>query len=350
MKHIWIVIFLLLGVWSCRDPKGPEPIEEPYVPTLVELEIPYLFPIMDIPADNPLTKEGIELGRALFYEPMLSGDDSQSCASCHLAEASFTDPDKLSKGIDGLLGTRNAMPIINVGWMKKLFWDGRATGLEDQAIFPVEDPLEMHADWDNVIQKLQASEQYQALFRKAFKVKGVSKERAVKAIAQFERTMISANSKTDKVLAPGSGIFYTDQEQAGRDLFFSERADCFHCHGSILFTDSKFHNNGLDENHEADFGLFKVTQNPADKGKFKTPTLRNLKFTAPYMHDGRFQTLDEVLEFYSDQVQVSASLDPLMSHNGGIEMTATERADLKAYLLTLTDSSFINNKDFWDPN
>ncbi len=350
MKHLWIMTILFLGLWSCRDPKGVTPIEEPFEPTLVTLEMPYLFPIMEIPEDNPLTIEGIELGRALFYEPMLSGDDSQSCSSCHLAEASFTDPKRFSKGIDGLLGKRNAMPIINVGWMDKLFWDGRASGVEDQVIFPVEDPIEMHANWDNVIQKLQSSDKYPELFRKAFKVKGISKNRAIQAIAQFERTLISANSKTDKVLESGSGIFYTDQEQEGRDLFFSERADCFHCHGSILFTDGKFHNNGLDENHEADPGLYLVTQNAADKGKFKTPTLRNLKFTAPYMHDGRFETLDEVIEFYSSNVKVSSTLDPLMTHEGGIDMTATEQAALKAYLLTLTDTSFINNEACSDPN
>lgn len=342
------IVFLLL--WGCKDPKPVKPVEEPYEPTPVTLEYPYLFPKMPIPDDNPLTQEGIFLGRKLFYEPMLSGDGTQSCAECHFQNNSFTDPARFSTGIDGLVGTRNAMPIINVGWMDKLFWDGRANGVEDQATFPVVDPLEMHADWDDVVSKLKNNPDYQELFRKAFQTSGISKERAIKAIAQFERTMISKNSKTDAVAVIGGGVFYTDLEQEGFDLFNSERGDCFHCHSGILFTDNLFHNNGLDENHDADKGLFNVTGNPADIGKFKTPTLRNVAFTAPYMHDGRFETLEEVLQFYGGGVKVSPTLDPLMSHQGGINMTPHEQEAVKAYLLTLSDTTFLNNPDFSNPN
>jgi len=349
MRYLGFIMAFLL-FWGCRDPKPVDPVEEPYVPTPVTLEYPYLFPQMPIPDDNPLTEEGIFLGRKLFYEPMLSGDGTQSCAECHFQNKSFTDPARFSTGIDGLLGTRNAMPIINVGWMEKLFWDGRANGVEDQATFPVVDPLEMHADWDDVVAKLENDAEYKELFRKAFKTSGISKERAVKAIAQFERTLISKNSKTDAVAVIGGGVFYTDLEQEGFDLFNSERGDCFHCHSGILFTDNLFHNNGLDENHDADKGLYRVTNNPADIGKFKTPTLRNIEFTAPYMHDGRFETLEEVLQFYGGGVKVSSTLDPLMSHQGGINMTPHEQEAVKAYLLTLSDTTFINNPDFSNPN
>lgn len=350
MKDFYLVFISMLLLVSCRDPKPVKPTEEPYTPTPVVLEVPYLFPKMDIPVDNPLTQEGIFLGRKLFYEPLLSGDGTQSCASCHVQNTAFTDPEKFSTGIDGLLGTRNAMPLINVGWMNMLFWDGRASGLEDQAIFPVEDPLEMHADWKNVVEKLKNHSDYPELFRKAFKTSGVTKERVTKALAQFERTLISKNSKTDDVAVIGGGVFYTDLEQEGFDLFNSERGDCFHCHSGILFTDNLFHNNGLDENHDADKGLFRVTNNVADIGKFKTPTLRNVAFTAPYMHDGRFETLDEVLQFYGEGVKVSSTLDPLMSHQGGINMTSHEQKAIKAYLLTLSDTTFLNNPDFSDPN
>ncbi len=345
----YFVFLLLAFVLGCKDPKPPTPPEQPYEPTPVTLELPYLFPKMEIPEDNPLTEEGIALGRKLFYEPMLSGNGTQSCAGCHLQTNSFAEPTRFSTGIDGLTGRRNAMPIINVGWMDKLFWDGRANGVEDQATFPVVDPLEMHADWSQVVEKLKTIPSYQELFRKAFKTSGITKERTVKAIAQFERTMVSYHSKTDEVAVIGGGVFYDDLEQEGHDLFFSERGDCFHCHSGILFTDNLFHNNGLDSIHDADKGLYEVTHNHADIGKFKTPTLRNIAFTAPYMHDGRFETLDEVLDFYATSVQFSATLDPLMGHQGGISMTSHERIAMKAFLMTLSDTTFLNNPAFSKP-
>lgn len=346
IKHFWLL--LLVMVVGCKDPVTPgETIYEQTPASLPEL--PYLFPKMDIPADNPLTEEGIALGRKLFYEKILSGDNTQSCAACHLQEVGFSETTKFATGIDGLLGTRNSMPIINIGWMNRLFWDGRAIGVEDQATFPVEDPVEMHADWGNVVEKLESDSEYPLLFHKAFGTEGITKERVTKAIAQFERTLVSYQSKTDAVNEIGSGVFYNDLEQQGFDLFFSERGDCFHCHSGILFTDNLFHNNGLDGNNPADKGLYNVTNNPQDMGMFKTPTLRNIEFTAPYMHDGRFQTLEEVLTFYSTQVNVSDNLDPLMSHEGGIEMTLQEREAMRAFLLTLSDTTFLKNPTFAKP-
>ncbi len=326
------------------------PPQAPYEPTPVSFDLPVYFPQLPIPADNPPTEEGIALGRKLFYDTRLSGDNSQSCASCHIQAFGFSDTVTFSIGIDGLPGKRNAMPIINVGWMDRLFWDGRATRPAHQATFPVADPLEMHADWDDVVSKLQADADYEEMFRKAFRTAGITKDRVVKAIEQFELTMLSYHSKTDSVTMPGSGVFYTDLEQEGFDLFYSERADCFHCHSGILFTDNLFHNNGLDSVHDADKGLYNVTHDDADIGKFKTPTLRNIEFTAPYMHDGRFKTLDEVLDFYASGVQVSPTLDPLMSHQGGIQLDAHEKEALKAFLLTLSDRHFLENPDFAKPD
>lgn len=331
-------------------PNIAPPIEEPYSPTPYNLELPDNFLLPNIPTDNPLTFEGIDLGKRLFYDPILSGDNTQSCATCHQQEFAFTEPDQLSLGIDGLSGTRNAMQIINIQWTDQLFWDGRANGLEMQVLEPVENPIEMHEDWDNAIDELTVHKDYPSLFYKAFGTKSITKELTAKAIAQFERILISKDSKYDKVISSGSGLFLTDEELNGFDIFNTERGDCFHCHGSILFTDNSFHNNGLDSSH-LDIGLAMVSSKENDVGKFKTPTLRNIALTAPYMHDGRFQTLEEVIDFYSEGLQNSNTIDPLMKnvHKGGIQLNKQEKKDLIAFLHTLTDTTFINNREYANP-
>lgn len=347
------ILFLFVSIWlfvtySCKD---PDPVTEPHTPTPVTLDIPKHLPDMIIPADNPTTKEGIELGRFLFYEKMLSGDNTMSCATCHVDQDGFSDKRQFSIGIDGSVGRRQAMPIINVGWLDKLFWDGRALGVEDQALKPVEDPIEMKADWEDVVVKLQNSAPYPDMFHKAFGSKTITKENAVKAIAQFERTMISANSKFDDVLFyEKKGLEMTDDELEGYDLFYQEGADCFHCHSGSLLTDQLFHNNGLDEFPE-DIGLEEVTGNPKDRGLFRTPTLRNIALTAPYMHDGRFNTLEEVIDHYSEGIHNSETIDPLMefAHQGGIHLTDDEKRKLLAFLHTFTDTTFIKNPAFMDP-
>lgn len=326
-----------------------QPPGEVWDPTPYELVIPQSFPDMPIPIDNPMTVEGVELGRALFYDPILSADNTQSCASCHEPAFSFTDNGRrFSKGIDGIEGTRNSMPVINAGWMPTLFWDGSRTSLEDQALEPVTNPIEMHQTWPEAMSKLNAHPEYPDLFFDAFGTRDIDSTLVTKAIAQFERTLISSNSKYDRYFR--GEVQLTQAESKGFEIFFTEKGDCFHCHATILYTDNLFHNNGLDANH-IDKGLFEVTGNENDIGKFKTPTLRNIEFTAPYMHDGRFETLEEVIDFYSHGVQWSPTIDPLMKKvdQGGVQLTEDEKQYLLAFLKTLTDTTFINNPDYADP-
>jgi cytochrome c peroxidase len=343
--------FLLLGlIVSCN--KTNETPEEPtsnFNPTPYLLEIPQGFPDMEIPSDNPMTVEGVELGRMLFYDPILSADNTQACASCHAPEFAFSDNGKrFSTGIDGIEGTRNSMAVINAGWMPTLFWDGRSIGLETQALEPVTNPIEMHQSWPEAMGKLNEHPDYPDLFQDVFGSKQIDSTMVTKAIAQFERTLISSNSKWDRYLR--GEVELSQAETKGFEIFFTEKGDCFHCHTTILFTDNLFHNNGLDDNF-SDMGLFDVTGNPIDIGKFKTPTLRNLEFTAPYMHDGRFESLEEVINFYSHGVQFSETIDPLMKKvdEGGIQLNDEDKESLIAFLKTLTDNDFINNPDFANP-
>ena len=319
-----------------------------YIPTPYELNIFEKFPELPVPEDNPLTVEGVELGRMLFYDPILSGDSTQSCSSCHIQEFAFSDNRRFSVGVDNKAGNRNSMPIINSGWYNNFFWDGRANSLEEQALDPVKNPIEMHGSWEIAIKRIKASDIYPSLFDKAFNQTRISKELVVKAIAQFGRTLISDNSKYDKVLRKETS--FSEAELRGLNLFFTEKADCFHCHGNILFSDAAFHNSGLDE-FPNDYGLEHRTKYRRDRGKFKTPTLRNLVFTAPYMHDGRFSTLEEVIDFYSEGVKDSPTIDPLMKYveRGGVQLSEEEKSDLLAFLMTLTDSTFISNPAFSNP-
>lgn len=340
----------IIIIASCdnNSKENPDP-EESWNPTPYALQIPEGFPDMIIPNDNPMTLEGVNLGRKLFYDPVLSADNIQSCASCHAQAFGFTDNGKrLSTGIDGIAGTRNAMAVINAGWMTSLFWDGRKPTLESQALEPVPNPIEMHLSWANAAAKLNAHPQYPDLFFDAFGTRTIDSMHVVKAIAQFERTMISGNSKWDKYLR--GEVALSQAEAKGFEIFFTEKGDCFHCHATILFTDNIFHNNGLDSDF-TDNGLFDVTGNSNDLGKFKTPTLRNITYTAPYMHDGRFETLEDVVDFYSEGLQFSPTIDPLMKkiNQGGIRLTDDEKQNLIAFIRTLTDTDFIDNPEFSNP-
>lgn len=325
------------------------------MPTPNALEIPKLFednilnPIM--PSDNPQTIEGIVLGKKLFFDPILSGNNTQACADCHAPENAFTDADRFSDGIDGTLGTRNSMPLFNLAWNydEKFFWDGNTFSLEHQAFVPVTDITEMKSTWQDVITKLQNHSEYPNLFKQAFGNIAIDSILVSKAIAQFERTLISSYSKFDKYLL--GEVTLTNEELNGFNVFMDEtKGDCFHCHGSDknpLWTDNSFHNNGLDATF-TDLGLGTVTGDPADNGKFKTPSLRNLAFTAPYMHDGRFSTLEEVINHYSNGLQASPTIDPLMKKvtQGGVQLSDKDKADLKTFLLSLSDDEFVNNFSF----
>jgi cytochrome c peroxidase len=343
--HIIIIFFVC---FSCDN----ESVER-YFATPSSLDIPKLFednilaPV--IPIDNPQTVEGIALGKKLFFDPILSIDNTLACVDCHAPENAFTDSDKFSDGVDGIFGNRNSMPLFNLAWNydEKFFWDGNTFSLEHQAFVPVTDPFEMKSNWADVESKLQQHAEYPSLFEKAFGASNIDSSLVTKAIAQFERTLISANSKFDKFLLGELNL--SPEELNGFNVFMDEaKGDCFHCHGSDknpLWTDNIFHNNGLDETF-GDLGLGAVTGDPADNGKFKSPSLRNLEFTAPYMHDGRFASLDDVINHYSQGLKNSSTIDPLMKKvdQGGVGLTDKDKADLKAFLLSLSDYDFINSK------
>jgi cytochrome c peroxidase len=348
IQYLFFLSFFLLINCASKD-------EEIYIPVPYNLEIPILFaerliaPI--IPANNPLTEEGVALGKKLFFDSILSGDGSQSCASCHNPKKAFTDQQQFSDGIQGKFGKRNAMPLFNLAWNfdERFAWDGKEFGLEEQALEPVSNPIEMHANWKKVADRLQQNKAYPNLFFKAFGTSKIDSILVTKAIAQFERTLISGNSKFDQFLREETTL--TSEEQNGFDVFMDEaKGDCFHCHGSDnnpLWTDNKFHNNGLDATFQ-DIGLAEVTGNPNDNGKFKSPSIRNLAFTAPYMHDGRFTTLEEVIAHYSEGLKKSATIDPLMKNvnKGGVQLSTRDKTDLKAFLLTLSDNDFNSNTAF----
>lgn len=354
MKNLFFIFFLIV-VFSACSKEDPKEAGKEYMPVPLALEIPPLFeqnilaPV--IPLNNQLTEEGVSLGKKLFFDPILSIDGSISCADCHSPANSFSDAMQFSNGVNATFGDRNTMPLFNLAWNydERFFWDGSAFSLEEQVFHPVTDTNEMANTWANVVASLQASADYPDLFLAAFGTSEIDSVKVARAIAQFERTLISGNSKFDKYLA--GDLALTQSEQNGIDVFMDEtRGDCFHCHGNPsnpLWTDNIFHNNGLDSTFK-DLGLGAVTGDPADNGKFKSPSLRNLAFSAPYMHDGRFNTLEEVIEHYSEGLKHSPTIDPLMKKvaEGGVRLSDKDKADLKAFLLALSDNEFIADPNF----
>ena len=305
------------------------------------------FPQVQLPADNPLTEEGVALGRQLFHDTRLSINGTQSCASCHDQKNAFADPRRFSLGAQQQAGKRNAMPLFNLAWHQGFFWDGRAATLREQVLMPIQDKNEMNETLPNVIAKLNANPECKTAFAKAFGSPEITAERMAKALEQFLLTFISQESRFDRAARKVAEL--NESEKRGLQLFVTEfdpkrglrGADCFHCHGGTLFTSQSFANNGL-ELAADDLGRMAVTKDAADRGKFKTPSLRNIARTAPYMHDGRFATLEEVVEHYSGGVRRSPTLDPNLAKHpeAGIQLNAQEKADLVAFLHTLTDESF----------
>ncbi len=317
------------------------------------------FPVLQQPADNPLTVEGIFLGRKLFFDSILSADSTQSCASCHMPGGSFTDNLSTSKGIDDIAGRRSSMSLLNVGFYTEgLFWDGRSPTLELQALQPVEDPIELHDTWPNVVNKLIRHEDYPLDFRRAFGItqkNEITKELVARALAQFERSIVSSgNSKYDRVVRKEA--FFTDGEQNGFLMFFDAAvgilpdAECGHCHNAPLFTTNEYINNGLDGvssvNDFIDKGRGVVTGVPFDQGKFRVPTLRNISFSAPYMHDGRFATLEEVVDHYVSGGNYADNRNPLIIP---LSLNADQKMDLIAFLRTLDDPDMINDPAYQSP-
>ena len=305
------------------------------------IETPSGFPDMIIPVNNPMTVEGVYLGEKLFKDPILSANNTQACIDCHQQSSSFSDPNQFSTGIDNIQGIRNASALINIGWNTSFNWDGSSLTLEEQAFEPVTNPIEMHNSWSNVEIVLNSDVDYLGLFKGAFNINYIDSNHVVKAISQYERTLISANSKLDRYLKNEEQL--TISELNGYAIFNTEKGDCFHCHASQLLMDNQFHNNGLDSEPFTDLGRANVTGNAYDNAKFKTPTLRNIEMSAPYMHDGRFATLEEVVEHYDSGGKYSTTVDPLMKKLGvGLQLTNQEKIDLVSYLKTLTDNEFIS--------
>ncbi len=302
-----------------------------------------------VPKDNPTTKEGAYLDRLLFFEPLLSANNKISCSSCHEQKRAFTDGKAFSVGVDGTLTSRNSMALINLLWARKLFWDGRTEGLEAEAAFPLTDLHEMGQSLTVSSEKLKHTQSYPALFKTAFGDTAITPDRITKAISQFERTLISANSQYDKYLS--NKYQPTILEMNGIALF---NTNCSHCHGGAKTYMELFHNNGLDDVSK-DKGRQAITNMDSDHGRFKTPTLRNIALTGPYMHDGRFNTLEQVLDHYSNHLQ-QKHLSPFLKErtnqkNGtSIQLSQYEKKAVIAFLNMLTDTSFINNPEFSNPN
>jgi cytochrome c peroxidase len=315
---------------------------------------------INIPDDNPTTKQGVYLGRLLFYEKQLSADNSISCGSCHKQQRAFSDNKALSEGVDHLTSGRNAMSLSNLLWTRKFFWDGRAGSLEAQAVFPLTNPHEMGQPLAMAVKKLKEVPQYPPLFKLVFGDDAITGDRIVKAIAQFERTLISCNSKYDQYLR--NAYRPTAEELKGMALFMTDPdpekgirgANCAHCHGGVKNYMGLFHNNGLDSIPK-DPGVERLTGLSSDLGRFKAPTLRNIALTAPYMHDGRFKTLEEVVDHYSDHIVQSPSLSSFLTGesnepNGkSLKLRPAEKKELIAFLNMLTDSTFISDPRFSDP-
>jgi cytochrome c peroxidase len=353
-KYITLLIIVItISVFSCKKDTSVSNNNNQSIndtpATPFNLVAPPNFPPIIIPADNPMTVEGIALGRKLFYDPILSLTNTQSCGSCHNQNFAFTDSTlQFSKGVTNEFGNRNAMPIMNLAWERTFFWDGGAATLEDQVIGPIENPLEMHEQLPNVLKKLNNHPEYPKLFKRAFGTDSITTKLLMKSIAQFERTLISANSKYDQYVR--GEVELTVDELKGKELYEDQtKGDCFHCHAmGSTFTNFEFKNNGLDSVF-ADLGRAKITKNEKDIGKFKTPSLRNIALTAPYMHDGRFKTLEEVLDHYNTNFVISPTLsvDIALAKKG--RLNETEKQQIIAFLKTLTDNSFINNPNFKKP-
>jgi cytochrome c peroxidase len=300
-------------------------------------------PVFDF-KKNKLTQEKIFLGRVLFYEPLLSRDNTISCANCHSSFHAFTHVDHaLSHGVGDSIGKRNALPLMNLAWQKQFMWDGSISDLNFFSRTPITHPKEMASSLEDVQFKLKKSDSYADLFLKAFGDSGINKERILTSLSAFCITLVSSNSKYDSVMR--HQVKFTLQEKNGYRLF---KQNCASCHKEPLFTDYSFKNNGLSlDKNLNDSGRMSVTHQIDDYRKFKVPTLRNVEYTYPYMHDGRFKKLSQVLSHYSKGIEDDPNLAEQLK--GGLELTSDERVDIIAFLLTLSDRTFVFNNEFQTP-
>jgi cytochrome c peroxidase len=337
---ISVILFLLSGAFliSAMENDG----YGPFKPTPLTLPVPKGWPKPNnIFKNNPLTVEGFELGRKLFYDPMFSRDSTISCASCHQQFASFATFDHdLSHGINNTFTTRNAPSLFNLAWMKEYHWDGGVNHIEVQPLSPIHNSNEMGGDMNNIISYIQSDTTYLRMFRSAFGNVKITSQKVLKALAQFSGSLVSSNSKYDKVKR-GENSF-TRLEQKGYDLFKSK---CASCHKEPLFTDYSYRNNGQPLNRFSDVGRMKITGYSEDSLKFKVPSLRNVQVTSPYMHDGRLFALPQVIEHYNKGILTDQpTLDPILKNR--IEINNTQMYELMYFLFTLTDSTFLKDPRF----
>jgi len=333
-KHFIILTVLAFSVYACT-----KSVEKQFLSFQQPGNFPepvYRF------ATNLVTKEGFELGRKLFYDPILSRNNTISCGSCHIQTSAFTQHGhSVSHGIEDKLGVRNSPPIMNLAWNTSFMWDGGVFDLDLQPVAPITNHVEMDETVTNVISKLKAHPDYPGLFQSAFGTTEISTARFMKALSQFMAMCVSCNSKYDSVIRK-EGKTFTKQEEEGYALY---KQKCSSCHTEPLFTDQSFRNNGIGVGLIDDAGRYAITLDETDRYKFKVPSLRNLDYTAPYMHDGRFLTMDAVLDHYSSGVKQTQNLDMIFQNNEpGIPMTADEKTKIKAFLKTLNDKVFIANK------
>jgi len=364
MKRV-LVLFIGLMLWSCQKDKSyesleslraryasndkfqwPKPELHPSIDT-TQFEDIGVLPKIKEDENNPYSKEKYELGKALFFEPRISKSKEVACASCHLPEKGWTDHEERSIGHDNQMGKRNAMTILNVAYAEKLFWDGRALSLEHQAMFPIIDPAEMNAKIPVAIKKLKEIPKYQQLFEDAFGPGDINLQNLQKAIAVFERQIVSPESKFDKFISGQSDLF-TDNELRGLHLFRT-KAQCINCHNTPYFSDNQFHNDGLGHfgTKNEDLGLYYVTDDKADIGKFKTGTLREIALTGPWMHTGFFKKLEDVITYYNlgnpmpvspkyykkDSLRERPKKDEVLKK---LDLNDQEQKDLIAFLKTLS--------------
>ncbi|MBL7826979.1 MAG: cytochrome-c peroxidase [Saprospiraceae bacterium] len=336
------LIFSLLVVWfaACnKEDKGNENI-------VVFLPSNFPKPVYNLEL-NPVTEAGFKLGKQLFYDPILSRDSTIACADCHISFSAFSHPDHAtSHGIDGLFGKRNAPAVQNLLWQTAFFWDGGVPDMDLISINPIQNPLEMDESPARVVWKLNRNPLYQKLFKAAFPGKdSIDGPQMMQAFSQFMAMLVSANSRYDKHVRNEQGGDLNASEIAGLQLF---KEKCSTCHATDLFTDGVYRNNGILSEFTNDKGRFEVSSLPDDIGKFKTPSLRNVAVTQPYMHNGKFKTLESVLEHYATGVKDSPTLDPALKQHGvlGIPLSQDEQSNLIAFLKTLTDETFIRDERF----
>lgn len=340
LLRVLVISVSILLLNGCGPAEGPEPVAPGQDPISFSVPSGFPAPVYNF-QNNPLTQEGFELGRKLFYDPILSRDSTISCGSCHQQSVAFAHADhRLSHGIDDLQGTRNSPGLFNLAWFPNFMWDGGVNHLEVQPLAPITNPVEMDETMANVLVKLRRNQTYRSLFLSAFDSDSITTQRVMYAMAQFMGAMVSSNSKYDQYRMGTATL--TAIETSGLNLF---RTHCESCHKEPLMTDMQFRNNGLSSQFASDPGRAMITGLPQDSGLFRVPSLRNVGLTKPYMHDGRFSSLTQVLNHYAAGIVTSSTLDPHFG-SGPIPLSIQDRTDIIAFLHTLTDQRFISDRRF----